>query len=203
MPISGYADANPPTEWMPAWIWAGIEVWADRLDNWVATRAVWNQHAYHITNAGLRGQIPEVEDDSWSTPTAAPFNSYRNNAQGDREALCAPDLVVQSILQDEAVCPDLGVRVVIVNQGCLGVGPGVRVTLYGVDGAPLTTVETAAGIGPGSAIEVVLVVPIGTTWSDVLTVSVDDDGAGQGALNECEERNNASDPLEAGCRFDF
>lgn len=29
---------------------AGIEVWGDSLDNWVSTRPVWNQHAYHITN---------------------------------------------------------------------------------------------------------------------------------------------------------
>ena len=29
---------------------AGLEVWGDSLDNWVATRPVWNQHTYHITN---------------------------------------------------------------------------------------------------------------------------------------------------------
>jgi len=29
---------------------AGLEVWGDELDNWVATRPVWNQHTYHITN---------------------------------------------------------------------------------------------------------------------------------------------------------
>ena len=29
---------------------AGIEVFKDSLDNWVATRPVWNQHTYHITN---------------------------------------------------------------------------------------------------------------------------------------------------------
>ena len=29
---------------------AGIEVFKDSIDNWVSTRPVWNQHAYHITN---------------------------------------------------------------------------------------------------------------------------------------------------------
>ena len=28
---------------------AGIEVFKDSIDNWVSTRPVWNQHAYHIT----------------------------------------------------------------------------------------------------------------------------------------------------------
>jgi hypothetical protein len=29
---------------------AGVEVFKDKLDNWVSTRPVWNQHTYHITN---------------------------------------------------------------------------------------------------------------------------------------------------------
>ncbi|MCA9658303.1 MAG: VCBS repeat-containing protein, partial [Myxococcales bacterium] len=34
---------------------AGIEVWGDTLDNWVATRPIWNQHTYHVTNVDLTG----------------------------------------------------------------------------------------------------------------------------------------------------
>jgi len=29
---------------------SGLEVWGELRDNWVATRPVWNQHSYHITN---------------------------------------------------------------------------------------------------------------------------------------------------------
>ncbi|MEL7239892.1 MAG: VCBS repeat-containing protein, partial [Planctomycetota bacterium] len=103
---------------------AGIEVWRDRLDNWVATPAIWNQHAYHITNVTLDGRIPVEEAASWLTPPQAPFNSYRRNAQGARAAQCAPDLVVEQVQQISSRCPTLVVQAQVVNQGCLGVGPG-------------------------------------------------------------------------------
>jgi hypothetical protein len=28
----------------------GLEVWSGMQNDWVRTRRVWNQHAYHITN---------------------------------------------------------------------------------------------------------------------------------------------------------
>jgi len=182
---------------------AGIEVWADRLDNWVSTRPVWNQHSYHITNSGPRAQVPQSEAPSWSTPTGAPYNSYRRNAQGDRATFCAPDLVVREVSQDSAGCPAMVLRVTLVNQGCLGVGAGLQVAVYSAAGDLLATSQTTAALGPGSAQVIEISVPRTGTWMQQVRVTVDDDGMGQGALNECEERNNASDLLDVGCRFDF
>src|SRR5690606_13452787 len=61
---------------------AGIEVFEDRLDNWVSTLPIWNQHTYHVTNVRVDGSIPDVEPPNWSTPAGHPHNSYRRNTQG-------------------------------------------------------------------------------------------------------------------------
>ena len=177
---------------------AGIEVWADRLDNWVPTRPVWNQHAYHITNAGPRAQLPDQQPDSWRT-----HNSYRRNAQGDRETFCAPDLVVRAAEQDTTACPQLALPVTLVNQGCLAVGPGVKVAVYDTTGRLVAVTETTEPIGPGAAIVVEVSASLGPSFEVMLRVVVDDDGMGAGALNECDEANNVGMDVAARCRFDL
>lgn len=175
---------------------AGIEVWRDRLDNWVATRAVWNQHSYHVTNVGPAGQIPSAEIPSWTTT-----NSYRRNSQGDREVFCAPDLALVDPAQDTSACTELVVEVTVVNQGCLGVGRGVAVVAY-AQGNVVAEGRTTAALGPGSAERVTLRANLGTAFDLDLTLAVDDDGTGQGALNECIEDNNGA-AVRAVCRIDL
>jgi hypothetical protein len=127
---------------------AGIEVWGDTLDNWVTTRPVWNQHSYHITNVGELGEIPVNEAPNWSTPEDKPYNSYRRNSQGSAD-FCAPDLVPFDLEASYRDCPKTELCVWVANQGCLGVGPGVKVTFYeeslGVIGAGVTKAAIVAG----------------------------------------------------------
>ena len=176
---------------------SGIEVWRDRLDNWVGTRAVWNQHSYHITNVGLDGAVPNVEDASWATPVGMPFNSYRRNAQGDRAVQCAPDLVVERIRQRTESCPNLVIVVDVVNQGCLGVGPGVVVDLVNSDGQRVGQGVTSAAIPAGRSESVTVAVSgLGSSFSLDVTMTVDADSA----LNECVETNNGSAQFEVECR---
>ncbi len=178
---------------------AGIEVWRDRLDNWVGTPAIWNQHAYHITNVTLDGRIPAVEPPSWSTPDQAPFNSYRRNAQGDRPDLCAPDLVVTAVSQRIQRCPVLVVEAEIVNQGCLGVGPGVGVSLRSTSG-PVGSVQTTEALAAGATMQVEIEVSnLGTNFRFDAVVDVDADEA----LNECREENNESETVSVGCQVDL
>jgi hypothetical protein len=174
---------------------AGIEVFEDRLDNWVATLPIWNQHTYHVTNVRADGSIPDVEEPNWSTPAAAPYNSYRRNTQGELQTLCAPDLVPTDLMVDTIACPTLDMSVRVLNQGCLGVGPGVNVAFY--DGATLLGVaQTVAAIPAGTAETVELVVQDTVAPPFDIIVVVDDDGTGTGALNECNEDNNATLPTE-------
>lgn len=182
---------------------AGIEVWADRLDNWVPTRPVWNQHSYHITNVGLLGEIPRVEAPSWASPPEAPFNSYRRNAQGDRETFCAPDLVVRDLEQDRRACPILEVVATVINQGCLGVGPGVPVVLRDEAGGILGTASTPVPLGPGSGVEIRIRVDFSVAYPASVVAEVDVDPEVGGRFNECREDNNLSEEIVTDCRIDL
>ena len=132
---------------------AGIEVFEDRLDNWVGTLPIWNQHSYHVTNVRADGSIPDTEEPNWSTPVGNPYNSYRRNGQGSLEALCAPDLTAADLSLDQFSCTEteLDLSVKIIDQGYLGVGPGVNVSLY-EDGALLQTFVTDAAIPAGGTL---------------------------------------------------
>lgn len=52
----------------------GVYDWSGA--DWVATRAVWNEHTYHITNVGQDGSIPANEQPNWLTPG---LNNFRLN----------------------------------------------------------------------------------------------------------------------------
>jgi hypothetical protein len=43
----------------------GLRVIGDATDSWAATRRVWNQHAYHVTNVSELGAIPAHEPANW------------------------------------------------------------------------------------------------------------------------------------------
>jgi hypothetical protein len=170
---------------------AGVEVFEDRLDNWVGTRAIWNQHTYHVTNVGVDGSIPAVEVPSWQSD-----NSYRRNGQGDLEQLCAPDLVAADLTIATLACPNLEISVKVLNQGCLGVGPGVNVSFYDSDNGLLLTVQTQGPIPAGGSetLQVQIPNPGGAPFE--ISVVVDDAGGGVGSFNECREGNNATGPVE-------
>jgi hypothetical protein len=169
---------------------AGVEVFEDRLDNWVGTLPIWNQHTYHVTNVRVDGTIPDVEEPNWTS-----YNSYRTNTQGGLEQLCAPDLVPNDFLLEGCLEEELRISVKVVNQGCLGVGPGVNVAFY-ADGDLLGVVQTAVAIPAGGATTVMLEVPLPASLPADFHVVVDDDGMGMGAFNECDEDNNATPPEE-------
>jgi hypothetical protein len=166
---------------------AGIEVWGDALDNWVSTRPIWNQHSYHITNVRIDGTIPTVEDSSWLFPMGMPYNAYRRNVQGASD-FCAPNLQLFDLRADAFACPTLVLSVDVVNTGCLGVGPGVNVSFYEESIGYLGTVQTQGQL-PAGAKETVTLATMQMMDSALVWAVVDDDGMGDGALNECDEAN--------------
>ena len=143
-----------------------------------------------MTNVGLVGEIPTVEPDNWTTPMNKPYNSYRRNAQGSAD-FCAPDLVLYDLDADFDICPKIGACVWVANQGCLGVGPGVKVSFYEETLGLLGTVETQGPIVAGAAEQVCLTSDLETT-NGMMWAAVDDDGMMMGALNECVEDNNTT-----------
>ncbi|HVV86558.1 MAG TPA: VCBS repeat-containing protein [Kofleriaceae bacterium] len=179
----------------------GIRIYGDATDSWAATRRVWNEHAYHITNVSELGAIPAHEPPNWlasnpNTPSGK-MNNFRQNLP-DFDALAAPDLtvdlhlVLQGCLLIAHVC----------NHGDVVVGPGVPVHFWDrtsqsevpCTDAPLSTTDS---IAPGACTDVAC------EWRGApnpvdARACVDNGGfdctpAGGNANNECHEDNNRDD----------
>lgn len=67
----------------------GITVIGDSEGTWAPARKVWNQHAWHITNARDDGSIPPGAPGNWHD-----WNSFRAGNSETARGLALPDLVV-------------------------------------------------------------------------------------------------------------
>lgn len=170
----------------------GIEVWEDANNNWVRTRRIWNQHAYHVTNIQEDGQVPAIAPRNWDNDR---LNNFRQNVQ-PAGLFDAPDLTVLSIELDCNVVPgELRVIVTVANQGALGVAAGVPVLASAAPGdggepVSLGVQRTTTFMLPGQQERLVFEIPFSDT-TYVIGATVDDDGEGGASYNECDETNNS------------
>ncbi len=168
----------------------GLRVYGDVADNWVPTRTIWNQHAYHITNITNAGAVPYPETPSWTNT-----NTYRTNLQGTGTggALAAPDFVADAPRSVKMCAAYIDLGVWVENRGAILVGPGVSVAFY--DGAPsaqnaaFATSATSRLLRPGEAEFVAVRWPSPPASPRSVHILVDDDGSGlgRGGQNECNE----------------
>jgi len=166
----------------------GVRVISDRLDRWVNTRQIWNQHAYAVTNISDSGKVPRTSQwlQNWTQPG---LNNFRQNAPGaGSTAGASPDLTVK---QAKATCngADASVTIDVCDRGTEPVADGLKVAVYA--GNPPSTLAcvavTQAPVYPGQCVTATC------TWPNAkgdATVVVDDDGTGAGANTECKEANN-------------
>jgi len=167
----------------------GVYVFGDANDNWVNTRKIWNQHAYHITNVNDDTTIPQCEENNWEI-----YNNFRCQAIAEG-TFTAPDLSACYIRIDDINFPiSIDITTRIGNGGAVGVKAGVSVAFY--DGNPnaggtlLGIVTTNIDLPPGYYEDITF------TWLTPIQgyhdfyVVVDDDGTGQGSVGECCELNN-------------
>ena len=173
---------------------SGLRVFGDADHNWVATRRIWNQHAYHIDNVAEDGSIPAQEQPSWST-----HGTYRLNALTETAPQGAPDLAAFDVSAFGEGCGRTAWAWVR-NEGATTVGAGIAVTFSAVNGADvrtLATATTALPLLPGDAerVSASIVLPQqGGPWTIRATAD------GLAAANECDETNNgASGPASVSC----
>jgi hypothetical protein len=184
----------------------GVFVYGDAGDNWVRTRKLWNQHAYHITNIGSAGDVPAPEAASWIAPTG--FNNYRQSNQG-AGVFNAPDLQV-SLEASLVPCPDaIRLRASVTNRGSLGVAAGIPATFFlgtAPNGTFIGTVNTTGSLLPGQfeVVEIEFTLPPGSGPLDFYVV-VDGGATGleDGAESECLEDNNAASLQKVECDTPF
>lgn len=175
----------------------GIYAYGDVNDKWVPTREVWTSHTYHVTNVTSQGNVPDVENDNWTTPG---LNNYRQNSQG-AGVFNAPDLTVDLSIGLDLCLDKIELRATVWNKGAQGVPAGVQVDFYeGMDanGVLLGTVLTDKPLLPGGSAKVSLVIDAPMQPTDYF-VEVDKASKGVGDVEECNEDNNTNLVTAAAC----
>lgn len=183
---------------------AGLHAYKSPSDAWVASRPVWNQHTYHVTNVGDNGEIPYPEERHWGPDTR---NSFRQNYQGEG-VFDAPDLRVERVRLDGRQCPtSLVIVAEVENVGARAVRAGLPVAFYEETSTGrelLGTTTLPVMLLPGQRAEASLdwVGPPRINAARVVVVA-DDDGAAllpTGRHKECNEDNNEGLVEEVMCR---
>ena len=130
----------------------------DAQDNWVATRRIWNQHAYHVTNIEEDGTVPMTPRVNWQEPG---LNNFRQNVQGG-SLFNAPNFVVSvdEVRAQNCALAGVPITITIRNEGSIGVRAGalqtsVYITRRGEE-TRLTTVENTQALPPGGSEQVVV-----------------------------------------------
>ena len=179
----------------------GLRVIGDATDSWAATRRVWNQHAYHVTNVSELGAIPAHEPANWTVASPNTVSGKMNNFSQnlpDFDALAAPDLTVALDL----IPLGCTLQAHVCNAGDVVVGAGVPVHFYDnttmreitCDGGAATT---PISLAPHACVDVAC------TWSAApstvdIRACVDNGGydcasSTSSQNNECHEDNNRAD----------
>jgi len=184
----------------------GIRVYRDSRDHWVASRPIWNQHGYFVTNVNVDGSIPPLAEAAanWLQPG---LNSFRQNAPGSPIPQAAPDLTVEPAgdAGSSVTCDGQGqvtAHVKVCNRGLAPVALGVSVAFYDakpVEGlvalcTSLTTIDLQSNQCEGVSCSWTAPGPPTPLWA-----AVDGAPAGQGEYLECVEGNNFALFHASGC----
>ena len=180
----------------------GVRILEDPSDRWVGSRALWNQHSYHITNINDDGSVPQSEPPSWRAG-----NSYRQNVQGAGQSTeSQPDATGKIGLPvDSGDCTKLfRVSGVVCNRGVAPLPPSLPATFYIGDprqpGArAICTGRTASPTLSGEC------QPVACSWDDPppgpydLWMRVSDDGSGKRTQPQCKGGNDLAHLPQAQC----
>lgn len=170
----------------------GVFVYGDSLDQWVATRKIWNQHTYHITNVNDDASIPMVEANNWLTPG---LNNYRTQKAPDGDPFAAPDLVASMLQADLSRCPNTTALVArMANEGSNVAAAPVKMAFYDGDpaagGVLLGVASSSVDLQPGDFQDIAIALSPALGGTHTICAVADDDGTGRGAASECKEDNN-------------
>ena len=167
----------------------GIRVLGSATGRWAWTRAIWNQHAYHVSNVNPNGTIPTQTDWFWLD-----HNTYRTNLDPNVSPYAAPDATLGYLRLDSSSYPTLAFTARVGNGGAAPLAAGLPIAFYNGNpaggGTLLGLAHTSQVLQPGHYQDVTfhhtsLVTTPGEIWA-----VVDDDGQGRGRYDECREDNN-------------
>ena len=168
----------------------GLYVLGPASGSWLASRQVWNQHAYSITNINDDLSIPSPPLPNW------PYhNNFRSGDPQPVSAGAAPDVVpIAEVCYEECAAGRVRVTVAVGNAGAAPLRDGVPVSVYSQDGALMThlgTGWTSSVLGIGEVSEPIeIVVDSGDLVDPYLVIKADDNEGAEAVPRECSEDNN-------------
>ncbi len=184
----------------------GVRAFAAPDRDWVATRRIWNQHTYHVTNVTESGAIPMGERQNWMMNG---LDNFRQNVQPGARNI--PDLTPIELSVDLAECTDaMTLHFRLSNIGWAAVSAGVTAAVYadGADGSwiPVGTVRTTRHLLPGESEPLSIRYPLDgrdgyapVTFRVVAGASTDDSPS---VVIECRDDNNDA-TIDASCTLVF
>ena len=177
----------------------GVRVMRDRLDRWMSSRNLWNQHVYTITNILDDMTIPKTVDWIMNFKATSPtLNNFRQNVQGASGANTAPDITGRFVGDVCQSAQDvITLNAVICNRGTKMVASLMPATFYKIDknedGSEtrsfLCTSYTTANVPIGGCLPVSCQMSGKDAIGDIVIV-VNDDGQGGKTTVECNANNN-------------
>jgi len=179
----------------------GIVVLRDETDRWAASRPVWSQHAYAVTHVGDRGEIPMTSAVAYNWRDAT-LNNFRQNVQGELDALGLADLTAAS---EEGplmiLCETDGTATFpaqICNRGTLPLAAGTEIAFRfdAMDGPELCRAPVPVALTVGMCTEVTCTGTLPSEMVDLYVV-VDPDGLEE----ECWEGNNFAVLEDVRCQI--
>lgn len=169
---------------------AGLRIYRDAHDRWAASRTIWNQHAYHVTNVEEDGTIPRTSAAMRNWEVAG-LNNFRQNVQGGLGTAPGADLTVGRLA---AICEGEGTRLTaeVCSRGPTLIDSGVEVIFRQVGGDELCRIRTTEPIPAGACREVSCVAPVRAEGAFEAIADPD------AVIAECVEPNNRATG-EANC----
>lgn len=160
----------------------GVRVFSDAQNSWAGTRAIWNQHVYHIDNINDDGSIPRVPVQSYTTHNTFRVSSYSGATGMQQVDLALVDLRLQEQQGEYHLLVDL------LNRTALPVFYGFDVNAYhgSSEGGQLIASRHTVGVKPSER----LILDLGrvdpSLWAQDITAQIHIDGQKQ----ECSTANN-------------
>ncbi len=123
---------------------SGIRVYSDLNDQWVRSRRIWNQHAYHVTHVHENGTVPRSSEweKNWLSPL---LNNFRQNVPGTPNTTAIGDPTAGVAQGAECVNGAAQLEVEVCNRGSAPIGAGLPVGFY-VSGVLVCTTATTQAL---------------------------------------------------------
>ncbi len=163
---------------------SGLRVFRDAHNQWSSGRAMWNQHAYAVTNINDDGTLPRSSQikNNWQTMG---LNNFRQNVPVIGGARPVADLTARGAT---LTCSTASLQVTICNRGSALADTGIPVAFTTTSSTQeICRALTQEPLAPGQCTKAECKAHADTKYSDISVVIDPDDN-----LTECQSGNNTS-----------